>query len=821
MEGKAVDILEKIVNEIKNQKYENARKLSQEIQNPVERFNVLGMISFFESKYDEAIELFKKALDMDPVNSDVLFNYSKTLFEKGEYFEAWRYLTRIGQKTWEVYDLLGDTQLNLGNPAMALYYYKKAYNESGLDELKLKYLTYKSIFDTKKKLAIFCLPHISTFIKDIAEILSNIFEVRLVLTVNQNDIISSYLWADIIWLEWGNELTVEITNKLPKGNKKVICRIHSYEVLEGFPERIKWSNIDKIIFVSDHMVEIFKTYYPEIFENVKNKILVIPNGLDLNKFQFTVRDKGFNIAVVATIDHKKDPPGWLQVIGELKKIDPHYTLHIAGNFKEIRYENYFKHFIENAGLKNNVILYGHVNDVNSFLEDKNYLLSTSIHESFGYNIAEAMARGIKPIIHNFHGAREIWPKECVYNFIYEIPEILNSEYKSEKYRRHVEDNYSLDKQIKLLTDLLIELEKVEEKKDEKIDYQDEEYRQIIKSYKEKYTENLNNTFSVIFNKGKTNQTVSVITPAYNAASFLPDLAKSLSNQSISDQIEWIIVDDCSSDNTAEVAENLGKNLDFLVKVIRNQKNGGAAYSLKKGFQQANGKYLAWVSADDYYVDNFKLEKDIKLLENGLDIVFSKHSLIGPSPESSRLFSVSDVSQDNLTLFIRITLANFLNGSSVVMKKDTYDSVGGFDEILWNVDGDYDLFSRLILSGARIGFSDTKVFNREHNARTSNQNYLMLFGSSLARSRFLRIQQIKDILLRSITSIRDLNFLQTFANRFPFFFYEIIQINGNKEMLGLVNLCVSNEILKQYSEIVDEFSKSAVFSKFVENVLKRA
>lgn len=631
----------------------------------------------------------------------------------------------------------------------------------------------------------------------------------------------AYNWADIIWLEWANELAIEITNKLPKGDKKIVCRLHSYEALSNYPQKLKWDNIDKVILVSNHMKEILENYHQNIFAQINQKIEIVPNGVNLNRFVFRTRENGYNIAVVANINYKKDPAAWLQVIGYLKTFDSRYTLHIAGEFQDIRYENYFKYLIKQVGLEENVKLYGWVKDINSFLEDKNYLLSTSIHESFGYNIAEAMARGIKPIIHNFHGAREIWPEECVYNFIYEISEVLSTEYKSEKYRRHVEDKYSLDKQIKLLTDLLTELEKVEENKDEKINYQNEEYRKIIKSYKEKYMENLNNTFSVIFNKGKANQTISVITPAYNAASFLPDLAKSLSNQSISDQIEWIIVDDCSSDNTAEVAENLGKNLDFSVRVIRNKKNGGAAYSLKKGFQQANGKYLAWVSADDYYVDDFKLEKDIKLLEDGLDIVFSKHSLIGHSPESSRLFSVSDIPQDNLTLFIRITLANSLNGSSVVMKKETYDSIGGFDEVLWNVDGDYDLFSRLILLGTRVGFSETKVFNREHNARTSSQNYLMLFGSSLTRSRFLRIQQTKDILLRSITSIRDLNFLQTFANRFPFFFYEIIQINGNKELLGLFNLDVSNEVLKLYSETVDEFSKSAVFSKFVDNFFKRA
>lgn len=287
-------------------------------------------------------------------------------------------------------------------------------------------------------------------------------------TTDSNEIVQAYNWADIIWLEWANELAIEITNKLPKGDKKIVCRLHSYEALNYFPKKIKWENIDILILVSKHIGEILKKFHPDAYKRIK-QIRIIPNGVDLNKFTFSKKTHGYNIAVIGDISYKKDPAAWLQVIGFLKnKINVEYKLHIAGEPSDIegglRYSNYFDYFLNQSKLEKNVVIYGYVNNINEFLEDKNYVLSTSIHESFGYNIAEAMAKGIKPIIHNFHGAREIWPEECVYNFIYEVPEILNSSYESEKYRRHVEDNYSLEKQIKLLADLLIELERTGEKK---------------------------------------------------------------------------------------------------------------------------------------------------------------------------------------------------------------------------------------------------------------------------------------------------------------------------------------------------------------------
>ena len=67
---------------------------------------------------------------------------------------------------------------------------------------------------------------------------------------------------------------------------------------------------------------------------------------------------------------------------------------------------------------------------------------------------EAMARGIKPLIHNYCGSKVQWPGELVYNFASEIPSMLNNEYDSHKYRKHVEDRYSLEKQVSTVVKLI-------------------------------------------------------------------------------------------------------------------------------------------------------------------------------------------------------------------------------------------------------------------------------------------------------------------------------------------------------------------------------
>lgn len=447
-------MLEEIFSLLQKGEFEKAKQYVDKIESPTDKHNVLGIIFYQEGDLDEALNHFKKALEFDPTHDDVLFNYAKVLYEKQDYFESWRYLTRIKHKSWEVYDLLGDTQLKQNNPAMAVHYYRKACELDAPEQMKQKFEEARRLFKRSEKMAIFCLPGLDNFIKDIAQVLSNIYEVKLVVTTDGRQIQEAYSWADIVWLEWANEMAVEITNKLPKAGKRIFCRLHSYEALANYPEQINWKNVDELILVAEHIKDILKDYHPKVYKQIKDRTVIVPNGLDLNKFIFKVRKPGFNIAVVAHINHKKNSAMWLQVIGMLRKIDERYVLHVAGDFQEIRYANYFKHFIKDAGLEKNVKLYGWVDDVNAFLEDKNYLLSTSIHEGHPYNIAEAMARGIKPLIHNYSGAKTQWPSELIYNFLEELPEILSRDYSSEYYRSFVEEKFSLDCQIKEIVSVI-------------------------------------------------------------------------------------------------------------------------------------------------------------------------------------------------------------------------------------------------------------------------------------------------------------------------------------------------------------------------------
>jgi len=309
-----------------------------------------------------------------------------------------------------------------------------------------------------KKISFICLAGLDQFIDPIIEGLSDNYIVRKFIIRTQQEVYNAIDWADIVWLEWCNQTAIMGTNYEGIKGKKVIIRLHSYEIFTDFPKQINWPVVDKLILVAPHIREILKIFIPDIEKKVK--IEIIFNGIDLNSTHWKKMQPGYNIAWVGFINYKKNPQMALQILKKLTEglynTDKRYMLHVAGSFQDSRYKIYLEYMIKEMGLQNNVKFYGWIDDMRGFWEDKNYLLHTSIHESFGYGIFEAMARGIKPVIHNFRGAKELYPKNVIFNTVEEaVNKIMSKEYNSGKYRNWIIDKgWTLKNQLKQIKDII-------------------------------------------------------------------------------------------------------------------------------------------------------------------------------------------------------------------------------------------------------------------------------------------------------------------------------------------------------------------------------
>ncbi|QDI91617.1 glycosyltransferase family 2 protein [Salicibibacter halophilus] len=109
---------------------------------------------------------------------------------------------------------------------------------------------------------------------------------------------------------------------------------------------------------------------------------------------------------------------------------------------------------------------------------------------------------------------------------------------------------------------------------------------------------------------QTRPLISIITPSYNSETYLPDAIRSVQAQTYTNW-EMIITDDCSTDNTIIVIQPFLD--DERIKLIQLSENSGPGVARNTSIEAANGRYLAFLDADDQWLPE-KLEKQSRFMQ---------------------------------------------------------------------------------------------------------------------------------------------------------------------------------------------------------------
>lgn len=266
--------------------------------------------------------------------------------------------------------------------------------------------------------------------------------------------------ADLTWVEWVQDAAVHAARLPRKG--KLVLRLHSFEAYTSLPTLVDWERVDALLVVAPHVTEILKLSLPDLESRVR--VVVVPNGVDMARYALRKpRPKTGRIAFVGALRHTKNLPLVLQCFAAAAKTDASLSLHLAGQYEGGELEQtelavYLTHLIHSMGLAGRVHFHGQVADIPAFLEDKDALISCSMRESFGYNIAEAMARGVAPVIHHFPGAAALFPRERIFHTVEEAAALLAGPAPDPRaLRTFVGARHSLGHQIQALDGLLEEL----------------------------------------------------------------------------------------------------------------------------------------------------------------------------------------------------------------------------------------------------------------------------------------------------------------------------------------------------------------------------
>jgi tetratricopeptide (TPR) repeat protein len=422
-----------------------------------EALNDTGAILHCVGRSNEAIELFLKALTLKKDSAEIIWNLVEAYIAMGRAIDAAQLFDKMQQMSILNADVLNRTAnifLNQDNKACAM--------EMLLRSLKIapEQDVLKPMIDVirskRPKIAFICGADGMTFLNEIAEFISQRFETRFFDGKTEEQLYELMKWSDISWFEWCTNFAV-IGTRMPKVCKNII-RLHRYEAYGPWPQQVNWSNVDRLITIGNSFVKEMLLRKIPYLEG-QTSTIEIKNGVNLDKFHFINRSPGKNIAFLSNLRAVKNPAFVLQCMQKLHYIDPEYRLFFGGMFQDEALEQYLRHMVKALNLSDVVFFDGWQNDVNSWLRDKHYIVSTSLIESQGMGILEAMACGLKPVIHNFPGASQTFPSEYLFNIAEEFCEqIRNQTYEPERYRRFVEEKYALKNQLNKVNDVFIKLE---------------------------------------------------------------------------------------------------------------------------------------------------------------------------------------------------------------------------------------------------------------------------------------------------------------------------------------------------------------------------
>lgn len=420
--------------------------------------NDTGAILHCLGRSDEAIEHFVKALSYQEDSAEIVWNLVEAYLAEGKANEAMQLFDNMEQMGILNVDVLNRTAnifLEQNNKANAIEILLRSQQSWPNQEILKPML--EVIRSKRPKIAFFCgLRGDTKFLTDIYTFTERRFLVEFFEGEDIDQMYELMKWSDISWFEWCTNIAVE-ASKLPKVCKNIV-RLHRFEAYGDWPGQVQWENIDTLITVGNSFVKeaLFKQV-PDIRN--QTQLIVIPNGVNLDKFKFVDRLHGKNIACVGYLNMRKNPMFLLQCMQKLHYIAPEYKLFFAGVFQNPMLEQYIKHIVQVFELTDVVFFDGWQEDINSWLKDKHYIVSGSIGESQGMGSMEGMACGLKPVIHNFPGAKEIFPLEFLFNISEEFCEhILSDTYEPKGYRRFVEENYQLQKQLSEINSIFTQFE---------------------------------------------------------------------------------------------------------------------------------------------------------------------------------------------------------------------------------------------------------------------------------------------------------------------------------------------------------------------------
>ena len=303
--------------------------------------------------------------------------------------------------------------------------------------------------------------------------------------------------------------------------------------------------------------------------------------------------------------------------------------------------------------------------------------------------------------------------------------------------------------------------------------------------------------------GKMKYKISVIIPTYNAGKYLMNAVNSIINQTIGfDNIEVIILDDCSKDNTRDIINELDAEYENINPILFKENSGSPSKGRNVGIKEANSDYIMFLDQDDSYKEDICEKLYGAAKEYGADIVNCRLYL-SKNGENIEERNVLDKKEDVMTLssidedpslLVTTSIWNKIYKRSFLLENDIHFAVNELYEDTY--------FNLQAFTKASNIVSLNKYFGIYYNIREDE-------GDKATSKTFNRKNLIK--MYKGFKSI--LSYLEENNKSYPEFEFQTLM--GFTKWV-LLSDCEKDSKLEIYREFKDYYQKFSIFLR-LENV----